>query len=430
MSEKLFKKATNKHKAGHYREAQSLYKKILKSQPQHIDANYMLGTLYAEQGELNSALKYMFVAEELAPGSQYIKNNLGNVYRMRGDYEKAEKMYNAALAIQPDMIEALNNLAIVHRRLNQTSQAISLYKNAISLSPNFVEANYNLGKSYWDEGQYEDAKACFQRVLEIEPKHALATHEMGNYYLKTGDKERAIKYFEQYLSLAPGDECGARLKLSYLDAGEMPDRQPEQLVKQTYEKKARTWDANVERIDMVFLGPQHVQNTIIQQLPDATELTVLDIGCGTGLCGSFLKPIAKKLHGVDLSEHMLSIARGKEFYNQLMCDDIIHYLENYDDTYDLIVGSGVLIFFGDLSEMFKAVSRRLGSDGYFIFTLYKSNDADIEIRDNMHFAHSENYIRTIAAQVGLTIANIEPVIHEYEHEQPQPGFIVTLKKNT
>ena len=47
MSDKLFKKATKKHKAGHYKEAQSLYKKILKSLPQDVDANYMLGTLYA-----------------------------------------------------------------------------------------------------------------------------------------------------------------------------------------------------------------------------------------------------------------------------------------------------------------------------------------------------------------------------------------------
>jgi len=429
MIDKLFKKATNKHKSGQFREAQSLYKKILKSQPAHIDANYMLGTLYAEQGDTNNSLKYMNIAEELAPGSQYIKNNLGNVFRMRGDYEAAEKKYNEALAIQPDMIEALNNLAIVHRRLNQTSQAITLYKNAISLSPNFVEANYNLGKSYWDEGQDEDARACFQRVLEIDSDHALATLEMGNYYLKTGDKDNAITCFEKYLSLAPEDECGARLKLSYLNAGEMPARQPEQLVKQTYEKKARTWDADVERIDMAFLGPQLVQNAIKQQLPDAAELAVLDVGCGTGLCAPFLKPIAEKLHGVDLSEHMLAIARSKELYDQIVCDDIVQYLESYDAVYDLIVGSGVLIFFGDLSAIFKAVSKRLNSDGCFIFTLYKSNDADIEIRDNMHFAHSEHYIRTIAVQSGLSAVHIEPAIHEYEHEQPQPGFIVTLQKN-
>ena len=430
MSDKLFKKATKKHKAGHYKEAQSLYKKILKSLPQDVDANYMLGTLYAEQGDTNNALKYMSFAEQLAPHSQYIKNNLGNVSRMRGDYETAETKYKEALAIQPNMIEALNNLAIVYRRLNQTSQAITLYKNAISLSPNFVEANYNLGKSYWDQGQFDDAKACFQRVLEIDPNHALASFEMGNCYLNVGDKENAITCFEKYLSLVPRDECGARLKLSYLNAGEMPERQPEQLVKQTYEKKARTWDADVERIDMEFLGPQHIQNAIKQQLPDAAKLAVLDIGCGTGLCGPFLKPIASTLHGVDLSEHMLAIARDKKHYDRLTCEDILYYLETYGDMYDLVVGSGVLIFFGDLLAMFEAVSRRLNFGGYFIFTLYKSNEANIEIRDNMHFSHSEQYIRLIADQSGLAVTQIEPVVHEYDHEQPQPGFLVILKKDT
>jgi len=428
MNDKLLKKAINKHKAGHSREAQTLYKKILKSQPQHIDANYMLGTLYAEQGDINNSLKYLKIAEQLAPRSPYVKNNLGNIFRMQGDYEAAAVKYQEALNLQPDMIEALNNLAIVQRRLNHIPQAISLYKNAIALSPTFVEAHFNLGKAYWDEQQYEDAKACFQRVLEINPQHARAWHEMGNYYLKHEDKAQAIACFEKYLSLSKEDECGARLKLSYLNAGEIPERQPEQLVKQTYEKKARTWDQDVARIDMTFLGPQLVHEALQQQLAGAKELAVLDIGCGTGLCAPFLKPVAKRLHGVDISEHMLEIARQKNLYDKLVCDDIVRYLTNACDEYDLVTGSGVLIFFGDLSAMFTAVAQRLNSDGYFIFTLYKSSDADIEIRDNMHFAHSENYIRSLAAQSNLNVIKIEPAVHEYEHDQPQPGFIVVLQK--
>ncbi|MCI0507113.1 MAG: tetratricopeptide repeat protein [Gammaproteobacteria bacterium] len=428
MSDKLLKKAVNKHKSGQSREAQSLYKKILKSQPQHIDANYMLGTLYAEQGDINNALKYLSNAERLAPRSQYIKNNLGNIYRMRGDYDTAALKYQEALTFQPDMIEAQNNLAIVQRRLNNTRQAIMLYKNAIALSPDFAEAHFNLGKAYWDEQQYEDAKACFTRVLEINPLHARAWHELGNYHLKHNNKAPAIECFEKYLSLTKDDECGARLKLSYLNAGELPQRQPEQLVRQTYEKKARTWDADVDRADMAFLGPQLVRDALRQMIPDAENLTVLDVGCGTGLCAPFLKPVAKRLHGVDLSEHMLDIARRKQCYDDLFCDDIIRYLTNTGEVYDLVTGSGVLIFFGELSVMFTAVRQRLSQGGYFIFTLYKSNDADIEIRDNMHFAHSERYIRALAAQSGFKAVDIEPVVHEYEHDQPQPGFIVILQK--
>jgi len=428
MTDKLLKKAINKHKAGQTSDAQALYKKILKSQPKHIDANYMLGTLYAEQGEINNALKFMNAAEQLAPRSPYIKNNLGNIFRMQGNYETAAVKYQEAINVKPDMIEAMNNLAIVQRRLNHIPQAIGLYKNAIALSPNFLEAHFNLGKTYWDEQQYEDAKACFQRVLEINPQHARAWHEMGNYYLKHGDKAQAIACFEKYLSLVEVDECGAQLKLSYLNVGDMPERQPEQLVKQTYEKKARTWDQDIVRVDMAFLGPQLVRDAVQQFLPEKTDMNILDIGCGTGLCATFLKPIASQLDGVDISEHMLEIARRKNHYDSLFCDDILRYLSNTNEHYDLVTGSGVLIFFGDLSGMFAAVGQRLKPDGYFVFTLYKSSDADIEIRDNMHFAHSEKYVRELAASEGLNVVGIEPVVHEYDQDQPQAGFIVVLQK--
>ena len=50
-SDPLIKKAIAKHNSGKHAEAKSLYKKILSSNPQHLDANYLLGTLLAEQGD-------------------------------------------------------------------------------------------------------------------------------------------------------------------------------------------------------------------------------------------------------------------------------------------------------------------------------------------------------------------------------------------
>ena len=39
-------------------------------------------------------------------------------------------------------------------------------------------------------------------------------------------------------------------------------------------------------------------------------LDVLDLGCGTGLCGPLLRPYARALAGVDLSPQMLERMRG------------------------------------------------------------------------------------------------------------------------
>ena len=429
MTDKLLKKAINKHKAGQHSVAQSLYKKILKSQPDHIDANYMLGTSLAETGRADSALKYVKQAECHAPESQYIKNNLGNVYRMLGDYENASMKYHEALSIQPDMTQALNNLAIVQRRLNNKEQAIALYHRAISTKPDFLEAHYNLAKSYWDNGQIENAYACFQRVLELEPNHALATNELGNYYMQHNDYEKAVSCFEKYLELVDEDTCGVKLKLSYLNAGEMPGRQPEQLIKQTYEKKARTWDEDVGRADMAFLGPQHIEQAVADLNIASDDLDILDIGCGTGLCGVYLRNYAKQLHGVDLSSQMLANAEKKQLYDQLVCGDIVDYVNSTSENYDLVVGSGVMIFFGDLQDVITKIARHLNPSGRFIFTLYESNQSDIEIRDNLHFAHSQKYIGKVAEQAGFGVHSIEQVVHEYENEQPQAGLVVSLIKS-
>ena len=429
MTDKLLKKAINKHKAGQFAAAQSLYRKLLKANPNHVDANYMLGTLYAEQGDGEKAVHYLKVSETLAPESPFIKNNLGNAYRVMGELESAAQSYEKALAIQPDMVEALNNLAIVQRRLSQNDNAIALYKAAISHSPNFSEAHYNLGKSYWDDQQFDNAMACFQRVLDIKPQHALAFHELGNCYMKQGNRDKAIECFEQYLALVDVDECGAGLKLSYLKGGELPERQPESLIVQTYEKKARTWDTDVTRSDMAFLGPQHMAEAVNKYVNENNPLLTLDLGCGTGLCAESLKSVSSVLHGVDVSSQMLNIARGKQLYDELFCDDIVHYMSSTDKQYDLILASGVLIFFGDLQPVLMAAHQILNKHGLLIFTLYRSNGEPVEIRDNMHFAHSESYIKDLAAALSFEPVTVDEVVHEYENNIPQPGFVVCLKRN-
>ena len=53
---------------------------------------------------------------------------------------------------------------------------------------------------------------------------------------------------------------------------------------------------------------------------------ILDIGCGTGLCGPLLRPYASRLVGVDLSAGMLAHARQKEVYTELVQCELTEFL--------------------------------------------------------------------------------------------------------
>jgi predicted TPR repeat methyltransferase len=60
--------------------------------------------------------------------------------------------------------------------------------------------------------------------------------------------------------------------------------------------------------------PELVSNSLLASMNKACgPVDILDIGCGTGLCGVLLKTTAKTLVGVDLSSKMLEKPGNKRF---------------------------------------------------------------------------------------------------------------------
>lgn len=423
---KLLKKALHKHQKGDVRSAEELYKKILRDDVNDVDGNYLLGALYAENGDMERALKFTQRAAQQAPHSPFVQNNLGNIYRFSGALDLACQCYQRAIDIDSSIMEPYNNLGIVMKRLGDNAAAIELYQQALDRNPLFMPAHHNLGKAFWDAGQHDDAAACYRRVLELQPQYAQALEGLGSYHLARAEHEQAREYFEQCAQVDPGDACGARLKLAYLKALPLPDQYSDELVRQTYETKAANWDADAQRAEYRFLGPDHVHAAFLPWVGERRELDILDLGCGTGACGVLLRPFARHITGVDLSAPMLAVARQKHCYDDLHNVEIGAFVAQAAQRYDAIVASGVLIFIGDLAALLGAVRRVLRAGGAFIFTCYRSDADDVMVRSNFHFAHSETHLRTRAQAAGFSVAGIDPVVHEYDQGVEQAGYRVTL----
>jgi len=423
---KLLKKALHKHQSGDGRGAEELYKKILRDDPDDVDGNYLLGALYAERGELERALKFTQRAAQHAPRSPFVQNNLGNIYRLGGELDMARQCYLRAIEFDPGTVEPYNNLGIVMKRLGHNAAAIELYQQAIDRNPLFIQAHYNLGKALWDGDQHEAAADCYRRVLELQPQHAQALEGLGSYHLARAQGEQARSYFEQCAQIDPSDACGARLKLAHLNAAPLPKQYSDELVRQTYETKAANWDADAQRAEHRFLGPQHIHAAFLPWAGERSELDILDLGCGTGACGELLRPFARHITGVDLSAPMLAVAKQKHCYDELHNAEIGAFLARTSQTYDVIVASGVLIFIGDLAALLGVARQALRAGGAFIFTCYRSDSADVAVRGNFHFAHSEAHLRARAEAAGFAIERIDTVVHEYDQGVEQPGYLVTL----
>jgi predicted TPR repeat methyltransferase len=427
--QKYFKKAFSKQKEGDFSAAENFYKRALRHNPMHLDANYLLGTLYAERKELANALKFLRQAAEINPRSHMIQNNLGNIYQLSGQFDKAIACYQRALNFEPNMPEVHNNLGSIYKHHEQFVEAEACYRRAILLRPDFVEAYCNLGAVLRGQKKFQEAIENYRKALDLSPAFKAAYDGLGICYSELGERDQAIASFNRYMEIDPGDHSEVKLRLARLNAGEIPNRYPAAVMLTTYEKKAKNWDTDNLRPGMEFLGPKHVREMLEElKLPQTRQLDVLDIGCGTGLCGEYMRSYAKHLEGVDLSPHMLAQAQKKGYYNKLECADAIAYMQDCKRTFDLIVASGVLILFGDLKPVFQAAASLLKPGGVFVFTLYRSEFEAVIVRHNLHFAHSAAYVQEAAGAADLQVALLEQKVHEYELGEPQPGWIAVLRK--
>ena len=105
----------------------------------------------------------------------------------------------------------------------------------------------------------------------------------------------------------------------------------------------------------------HVQLT-------AGPLDVLDLGCGTGLAGGWVKDYCKTMTGVDLFSQMIQGARKKNLYQETYVMGINDYMSGCEKQYDLIVAADVLSYIGDLEE---TISQFKGDEARYlsVFTI-------------------------------------------------------------
>ena len=162
--------------------------------------------------------------------------------------------------------------------------------------------------------------------------------------------------------------------------------------------------------------------------------TVLDAGCGTGLCGILFRPLAHQLDGVDVSPGMVEKAGQRGLYDHLETIDLIGYLNKSPSTYDLVISAGVLQFFSDLKPLFAGVNKVLRDNGYFAFTIDKIDAGDqkyvVSSRSSAMYVHHPNYIREAATATSFRIVKSDEIIERNDmlRNKAVPGVLYVFQK--
>jgi tetratricopeptide (TPR) repeat protein/SAM-dependent methyltransferase len=195
--------ALQQHQAGRLAEAETLYRQILQTEPNHADALHLLGVIAHQSGKHEIAVEYIARAIALNPAAAEYHNNIGEVYRALAKMSEAEASFQRALALNPASAEAMNNMGAVLQAQGKLEEAAAHYRQALAVQPANAEAHFNLGAALQQQGRQDEAVEYYLKALSLKPAHAAACYNLGNIHQVQGRTEKAMEYYLKAISLNP-----------------------------------------------------------------------------------------------------------------------------------------------------------------------------------------------------------------------------------
>lgn len=421
--------AVSRHREGRFADAAEVYRQILAVVPDHVDALHFLGVAEHQGGQPQAALELLDRALALAPDHADALSNRGNVHRSLYHLDAAEADYRRALELRPDDAITLGNLGTVLRARGDFEGAIAAFRRVLERKPDHASTWQNLGGTLESLHRHDEAVAAYREAARLQPTSAAMFRDLGIALYFEGRLKEAVEMYRQSLALDPNDARSQYL-LTAASGGAVPTRAPDDYVRAEFDHFAANFDAKLASLE--YRGPALVCDAaqpIVASLP--ARPSVLDAGCGTGLCGPSLRPLAGRLVGVDLSPAMVDRARARGVYDELVVEELTTYLRRQRGGYDLVVSADTLVYFGDLAEVIEAAAAALRPRGALVFTLERAEpDAapqGYKLEPHGRYVHTRAYVEGLLARAGLGEVAIDPVSSRKELEVWVPGWLVRAR---
>ena len=439
--------------------ALDLIGRAIRINPQQAAAYCNAGAALQDLGRTEEALASYEKALELKPDYALALNNRGNALSKLLRHDESLASYQQAIAVKPDYAEAHHNHGTALHKLHRYEAALLSYRRALQLSPGFVDALNSQGIALHALRDFEAAMASYERVLQIRPDHADAWCNRGMALQKLQRFEQAVDSYEQALGInsqfvnahlyranslrslgrvdeaiaayARARELGAdpeqiNYALAALGVLAAPAAAPAAYVKELFDQYAGHFDRHLLQ-DLHYRTPALLVE-LVKPLAPAGALDIVDLGCGTGLCGPLLKPMSRTLIGVDISPNMLEQASQKNTYDNLVCAEITDFLVQGRDCYDVVLAADVFVYIGDLAGIFAAARQALRAGGIFGFSVEASGHEDVVLQASRRFAHSAGYLQRMAQEYGFAVGEMKSCVLRRDKGIALDGYLVVMHR--
>lgn len=426
-----------------------------------------------EQGDFAKSLSLCKQILSVDSENSSVLITAGNIFYVQNNYDSAIKLYARVLQKNPSHYSALINIANSFYELKNFDKAIFYAEQALSQNAQNKLPYQILGNAYLGKEDYAKAIDNLTKSLEQDSSDPWIYNSLSQAYQKTGDYIASLSNAWKAVEKSPAGDDSHHINIGYLFYEIALEKGVDVIVDCVdlwYKKYGRNpvvaymanslfgntqiksadkryvqniFDAFASDFDTVLRSLDYQVPSLINHYLESIystsrerKLRILDLGCGTGLCGEFLCNFAlpRGLEGIDLSSKMLEVANSKQLYSKLIKSDINSYLElnNTKDfhTYDLIVASDVLTYMGALEEVFENINKSLSPEGRIIFSISENteNKNSYFLHMSGRFLHSLSYIKNVLKNTCFTIDFCERHKLRNEGDKAVMGYIISARK--
>jgi predicted TPR repeat methyltransferase len=422
----LFNLANALQLQGKLSEAEKEYKAALQIEPEMVAAWSMLAQVRVGMRKFDEAKADANHALALDPhmGAAYF--TLGNIYAALNEPGLARDYLNKAAELLPDSPDVHMRLAQVLFSLKEFAEASERLHKVLQYYPNSIDAHFHMGECFRLSKLYPRAENCYRKVLALDNDHCDAHHRLGLIFGEMNRHAESAKHFGEVLRIDPNNATAKHLVAA--QSGETTASAPADYVVRLFDDYSDTFEDKLVG-ELGYRTPSLLYELVDQLSSPAPEsLDVIDLGCGTGLCAPLFHPMARTLHGVDISPRMVEKARARALYDTLEIGDVAASLKSRVAAWDLAISADVFVYVGDLREIFNSCMSSLRPGGMFAFSVEDGDDCGSYIlRPTGRFAHACKYIQALCSETGFLEIEHQAVVLRKDRGKDVNGYLFLLR---
>jgi len=427
QAKQLFVQGTTDLEAGRLQQAERAFEASLQLLPGRPSTLVNLGTTKLRLAKPAEALEALDRALAQTPDDRDAWCHRHEALVQLGRYEEALASCDKAIAIDATCAPAWRGRAMLLAQLRRYDEALSALDRLAALVPDHGATWQRRGQLLQKLNRHDEALDAYDKALSLNSALSQAWTLRGGVLRDQGRLDEAVESYRQALAHGGDAELNGYF-IASLIGRDAPATAPPRYVQSLFDDYADSFDEHLTNV-LRYEAPRFLIDNLRGVGPAQFD-AALDLGCGTGLCGPLVKPAVRRLDGVDLSPLMLEKARALGVYAHLAPGDLVEHLRQSSHRYDLVLSADVFIYVGDLEPVFAGVARVMPPAGVFCFSVEEAgDDRTVVLNTHQRYAHSERYIRALAARHGFGIVRVLRHAIREDQREAIPGMYCYLVKS-